>query len=359
MSTSEDPVVDLFCKETPWNHNTNNIWLGSSVSVSRNIEKFHFPGKLSGDKRQQVIGLLSRELLKSDNIKNPKLIPAKEVSAIQKEYLVEHFLSDRGFDQTEEGEAFLLDDTGEFLALINLQDHLLLHSLDLTQEIELAWQRLNRLEMDINRSLNFAFSEKFGFLTSDPLRCGTALVVHIFLHLPAMLYSGRLEESFDKIREEGIDYAGLQGSPTDLIGDVVSFRNLYTLGVNEENILSSLRTLATKLLVEETGLRLHFKQEGAKESDIIKDKISRAYAILLHSYRIEEIESLEAISMLKLGLDLEWVKGVTHADLNKLIFASRRAHSLSRETKKTSLEELPHRRSEYIHNALKGIELLV
>lgn len=338
----------------PWTDNPNSIWLGSSVTLLRNLEKFKFPAKLTADKRKQILSLLGKDLLASPHLKNPKLIKAEDLLPIQKEYIMEHFLHPFGFQQAHSGEAFVLDDTGEFLGILNLKDHLTLQWLDYKDELEPTWDRLAKIEMDVNKNIKFAFNSKFGFLTSDPSQCGTALLAYVFLHLPALIYSERLEEVVKKYKDESVLQTGLQGDPAEIIGDIVVFHNAYTLGVTEENILSSLRTLTTKILVEEKSVRTHMKQES---QSFMKDKVSRAYAILLHSYQIEAVEALSAISLVKLGLDLNWITGVGHESLNKLIVACRRAHLICHHNEKISQEEVPHKRAEFIHEALKGTSL--
>lgn len=346
-------------KDHPWNNNSNVIWLGSTLTLHRNLEKFKFPGKLSTDKRQQIISLLKRDLLPHQQLKNPKLILAEEMPPLEKEFLVEHFLSHQVFHQAHMGEAFILDETGEFLAVLNLRDHVLLQWIDPREELEQTWGRLAKIDLDMNRTTNFAFSPKFGYLTSDPTECGTGLIVYVFLHLPLLIHTHLLEETLKKYKDEGIAQTGLQGDPEQLIGDIVAFHNNYTLGVTEENILSLLRMLATKLVVEEKGARQHLLQEKESAVADIKDKVSRAYAILLHSYQIEAVESLQALSLLKLGLDLGWLKGTTQVALNHLLFSCRRAHLLRHHGYKVNQEEIPHRRAEFIHQTLKGLELLI
>lgn len=349
----------LLSEKPLWDNNPNTIWLGSTISISRNIEKFNFPEKLTVEKRQQVISVISAALLKSMYLEKAKLIAAETIPTIQKEFLVEHFLSSQGFEPMHSGEAFILDHSNAFLATINLKDHLSIHAIDITQEIEKTWDRLAKIEMEMEQSLKFAFSSNFGFLTSDPAECGTALVIRLFLHLPVLLYSGRLNTIIEMCKKENVSYAGIQGSPTDFIGDIMAFRNTHTLGVTEETILSSLRTLATKLLVEEKSMRMHIQNENESELAAIKDKVSRAYAILMHSYQIEEIEALEALSLLKLGLDLEWLQGIKHTDINALFFSCRRAHSLCYSSQNKSSHLLSHQRAEYIHRALGGLQLLI
>ncbi len=359
MSPPDKSNHPLLCNSSPWKDNANVIWLGSTLTLLRNLEKFNFSGKLAIDKRKQIISLISRNLLDSDQLKKPKLIPAEDMPPIEKEFLMEHFLASQGFHQAYSGEAFVLDETGEFLAILNLRDHVLLEWVDFREDLENSWDRLVKIELELAKSINFAFSPKFGFLTSDPSQCGTGLGVTIFLHLPALLNTNQLDEIIKKNKDDGVEQTGLQGDPHEVIGDIVAFHNSYSLGITEENILTSLRTLATKLIVEEKSLRQHIKQSTESEVADIKDKVSRAYAILLHSYQIEAIEALQALSLVKMGLDLEWLKGTSQAVLNGMLFDCRRAHLLCHYGQKISQEELPHRRAEFIHRVLHGLELLI
>ncbi len=303
----------LWCNQNPWSRNSNNIWLGSTITLIRNLERFEFPSKLSDDKRQQIIALLSKELLSHTSLKQPKLIKAEEMPPIEKEFLVEHFLTNQSFHQAHIGEAFILDESGEFLAMLNLRDHLVLQGIDCSEDLEATWDRLIKIEINVNKSIKFAFTTRFGFLTSDPTQSGTGLIAYVFLHLPGLIYTNQLEEAIKKYKDDGVEQTGLQGDPNEIIGDIVAFHNNYTLGLTEETILSSLRTLTTKLIVEEKSIRSHMKQE---DDSNMKDKICRAYAILLHSYQIEAVEALNAISLLKLGLDLGWLMNTSHTVLN-------------------------------------------
>jgi protein arginine kinase len=355
-----NPSHPLLCNESPWVNNGNSIWIASTMNLIRNLEKFNFPGKLAEDKRRQIVSLFSRDFLSCGQLNEPQVINAQDISSIDKEYLVEHFLSDQSFHQASIGEAFILDKSGEFLGLINLGDHLSLQMIDIREELESTWDKLIKIETHLMQSANVAFSPKFGFLTSDPYQCGTGFVAHVFLHLPALIYTENLNDVVAKNKDEGIEQTGLQGDPKDLVGDVVAFHNLYTLGVTEENILTSMRTIATKLILEEKSLRNHLRQDHGNEVIEIKDKVSRACGVLLHSYQIEAVEALQAISLLKLGLDLNWLTGTSQEALNHLLFTCRRAHLICQFGKdKISQEELPHRRAEFIHKALKGLELLV
>jgi len=346
----------ILCQKKPWSDNANPIWLASTVSLQRNIEKFKFPGKLASDRKKQLVSLVSKDLLTQNDLSAPFLIKAEEASNLEKEFLSEHFLSTHSFGSLGGGEGFVLDQSGEFLASINLLDHLQLQLIDCKGELENTWSRLVKIETALGKSLSYSFSTKFGFLTADPTQCGTALLVTVYLQVPGLIHSGKIDQILEQYADESITISGIQGSPTEIIGDVIMAQNNYTLGLTEENIVSSLRSFTTKILVEENSARNQITRDDAGD---YKDRVSRAYGILIHSYQIEAIEALNALSLLKLGVDAKWVQGIDNKQINQLFFNCRRAHLLCQFEEKFSQEETLHKRAEYIHKALKEVKLTI
>lgn len=355
MTASNSPHP-LLLQKKPWSNNANPIWLASTVSLQRNIEKYKFPGKLDAERKKQIIALVSKNLLGIEGLVNPILIKAEDIGFLEKEFLGEHFISTQNFNQAHQGEGFVLDDSGEFMATLNLRDHIHLQLIDCKGELENTWSRLVKMESTLGKSVNYSFLPKFGFLTADPTQCGTALLVSIFLQLPGLVHSNTIDDVLEKYSDDSIHITGIQGNPTEIIGDILVIQNNYTLGITEENIISALRSFTTKVLVEENSARTRIKKENSAD---FKDKISRAYGILTHSYQIEAVEALNALSLLKLGIETKWVKGIDNRQINELFFYCRRAHLLSQCKDKIPQEEILHKRAESIHQALKGVSLTI
>lgn len=353
MKENKNPH-SIFCENKLWGNNDNSLWLASTIQLYRNIEKYKFPAKLAADRRKQIVSLVSNELLNYPSLEKPTLLKAEELSSVEKEFLVEHFLTTHSFQETGMGEAFILEEKGDFMATFNLRNHIHFELIDTKGDLESAWKKVVDMEMTLGKAVNYSYSSKFGFLTADPAQCGTALLATAFLQPSGLIHTEVIDDKLDELTDDTLMVTGIQGSPTEIIGDVLALQNNYTLGVNEESIITSLRSVITKILVEERAARSKIKAEGNPQ---IKDKISRAYAILIHSYQIEAIEALNAISLLKLGLDLGWIKGVTMEQLNLLFFNCRRAHLLCQFKEKIPQEEILHKRAEFIHKTLKGVEL--
>jgi len=352
-SSPNDSFSDLTIS---WNENANTIWIASVVLLLRNIEKFNFPGKLDVDRRKQIVWLVSRELATLEGIESPKMIKGEDCTPLEKEFLVEHCLTNESFHQAHQGEAFILDKKGELLVSVNIKDHLHLHSIDTKGELENAWNRLVKLEMQLGKSLAYSYSPKFGFLTADPFECGTGLVVSVYLQPSGLIHSGKLEPALKKLQDDAVRIGGLQGDSVELIGDLVKIRNNVTLGINEETIIATLRSFVTKLIVEENIARKEIRESASAE---IKDKVARSFGILIHSYQIEAAEALNEIALLKLGLELGWLKGIGMKDLNRLFHNSRRAHLLRHFPEKVTQENIAHKRAEFIHQSLKDVTLTI
>ncbi len=339
---------------SPWDHNDNPIWLASQLKLQRNIEKFNFPQKLTTQKGNQLVSLLTNELHSLKEVGNLNVLMADSTTPLDKEYIYEHFLASNGFVHAHTGEAFVIDESGRFFSTINLGDHLHFYYIDTQGDLENSCNKLEGIEVKLGKRLKYSYSHRFGFLTADPADCGTAFTLSVFLQLPALIHTHELDEFLLQHQDDSLITTGLQGTLDEITGDLLVIRNNYTLGVSEESILSSVRSYTTKLIVHEQGKRKKLQEE---DCPVMKDKVSRAYGVLVHSYQIDAKEALNAISLLKLGVSLGWMTGVSIKELNSLFFRCRRAHLIVEHGAELTKEEIPHKRAEYIHSILNKAKL--
>jgi len=355
-SEKEKSNAFIYSIKRPWQGNTNSIWLASSIGLQRNIEKFKFPGKLDLERKKQLVSLVGNEILGIGLLQDPKLLKAEDLNFLDREYLVEHFLSMSSFHQMGVGEAFLLDGSGEVLTCFNLFDHLSFWKVTMQGDLENTWSQLVKMEVALGKTFTYSFSAKFGFLTADFSKSGTALTVATYLQVPALLHLETADQLLEQELDEAVMVTGIQGNPTEIIGDILVLQNNYSMGMTEENILAAVRSSTSKLIAEEKNARRQIRES---QNPIMMDKVSRAFGVLLHSYQIEAVEALNAISLLKLGVEMDWVGNCDSETLNDLFFNCRRAHLLSNYSEKITQEGIPHKRAEFIHKALKKITLLI
>lgn len=333
--------------EAPWDKNENVIWLASTLRIHRNIDKFKFPSKLEDERKKHLRELVANELMDLKEIPQSYSIKAEDLSPLEKDFFLEHFLIFDGFHEGRQGNAFVLDPTGQFIALLNVKDHLQLQLTDCSGDLEKTWSKLIAIENGVSSKFKFSFSQKFGFLTSDPALCGTGLVVSAFLHLPALIHLGKIQDFSEQIKNDGVVSFGLQGDPEELVGDMLVIRNSHTLGLNEESILGLVRSTILKLLVAEKSARTSIAKE---HNTSVIDAISRSLGILKFSYQLETVEALYAISHVKLGIELGWIQGMSVQEVNKLFFGCRRAHLNYNLHEKIPHEQIAAKRADFLRS---------
>lgn len=356
MKKGKSESHPIFRLKSPWETHTHNVWLASTLSVARNLTKFKFPSKLDKVREHQVISLIFENLSKCPELTNPELFKSEEIGPLQKEFLLEHFLILNGFHQAHAGEGFVVDDSGNFLAVLNLEDHLQLNILDTQQEIEKTWNRLLKIEAFLGKTLNFSFHSRFGYLTANPNHSGTALSITLYLHIPAVIHMGELSELLEREKDEEVEAIGLQGRTNEMIGDILVARNLCSIGLTEEYILTTMRMWATRAVISEISLRKKLMENNDEQ---IKNKVTRALGLLTHSYQLEAIEALNALSLVKLGVEIGWILSPPSLNINEIFFNSRRAHLMNQFNGKIDIPNLPRKRAEYLHEIASQLTLAI
>lgn len=355
----ENPKLpSSFIQNNPWQKKSHPIWPATSFNLKRNIARFNFPSRLAKEELNRLLPLLTnahQQILGKENV---QFFPAEELAALDKEFLFEHFLCEEGFQNADKGQGMIVALEGHFLALFNIRNHITLQWVDCCDAWEDTWGQLARLESEIGRELAYAFSPKFGYLTSQMENCGTALTVCAYLHVPALNHTGQIPALLHNLEE--VRATGMEGTGEHLLGDFLLVKNAFTLGVSEEGILRSVHLAATKVVGAESAAR----SKMVKENDVVvKDLISRAYGLLIHSYQLNTRETLTALSMIKLGIDLGWIVGLTDEEANAIFLQVRRAHLLlhlqhsGEQSVGEDQQAVQRQRAAFIHKRLKDVQL--
>lgn len=336
-----------------WNSENQAIWIASSLILRRNLARYYFPSKLKGNDFEVVLQSIKKAVLEQPSLKNPLFFSDKEIPINDRELLFEHFLLMRGMSKAPDSSGIVIDDSGLFLAFINADNHLEMRALCLNNQLEKTWNFLTEIDTAIGKMFPFAFSSKFGYLTADPGQAGTGLTVHAFLHLPALIHTKQIEKALASTNEEDIFFTGISGDTEEPVGDLVVIQNNYSLGMSEEAILHAVQTAATKLIGAEKTMRAHLKEEKNME---IKDLVGKAYGLLTHSYQLETKEALNLLSLVKLGLALEYISGIHDQKMSELFFKCRRGHLCSLFPELKEAKDIAQKRAEFLQKELQGLK---
>ncbi len=334
-----------FIQPTCWN---NDPWIGSELLLKRNIDKQHFPQKMGAEQKIRTASMLKEALLNLRILQNPHYFELSSLSPQEREFWEEKFLSRESLQHVDSSEGIIVDDSGQFSAMIHRENHLQLYLTSPKHPFPEPWNLLSSIENSLTKFFTFSYNPRFGYLTSDPSQAGTGLIVRAFLHLPALIQK---EILLDFIPEDVLIY-GL-GETSQFIGDLVVVENRYKLGLNEETIIHILEQNASALVAKELELREEMKKNPPMN---LRDKVSKAHGLLLFSHQLKTEEALSALSLVKLGEALGWISGLDPHFFSTLFFSCRRAH-LFRLGHAASNDELLEARASLIRTCYKDAHL--
>ncbi|MCB1108131.1 MAG: hypothetical protein KDK44_00560 [Chlamydiia bacterium] len=306
---------------SPWASHSSPIWTLAHYTLRRNLDHYPFPRHLSVTERTIISDVLKDALLKCASDK-PLHLPLSKLSPLDKSFLTEQLFWNDNLQTLSDEARVYMPPSFAWQALINGNDHLTLQCSSSQADWTHCYRLLYDLESALSRNLNFGFSQQFGYLTSKFPTCGTGFTVQIYLHLPLLIHSQKLDDLLLKLLPEGISARSLNHS-AKFVGDVVILYNPRSLGVAEGDLASRVTSLAQAIEREEKTLRSTLRNHPIPEWI---DRITKAYGLLRHSYKLSNKEALSALSPLKLATDLGWLEGITDAKFNILFFKMRRGH---------------------------------
>lgn len=207
--------------------------------------------------------------------------------------------------------------------MVNEEDHLRIQSMQPGFQLREAWEKIDALDSRLMEKLDFAFDEKYGFLTSCPTNVGTGMRASVMLHLPGLVMSNQIQAAIQAVSKLHLAVRGIFGEGTDNRGNLFQISNQSTLGESEQQILARLESVIRQMIAHEKNARRLMLE---KEQFSLLDHVGRSYGLLRHAYRLPVDEALNLLSGLRLGVDLGMFSSVDIATVNELFLSINPAH---------------------------------
>lgn len=311
------PLVDF----SLWNRKCAPIWTLSLYTLRRNLAHYPFPQCLNEQERQLVSNTFKAALVKHTSA--PYLLNLQQLQPATKTYLAEHYYWQNSMQRLHSGSLICIPTNLEWQALINGEDHLTIQYASLESTWTNPFRKLYEIEDALANQIAFAYHSKFGYLSPSLANVGTGLSLQIFLHLPLLIQTQKIQDYLLQLLPEGICAKSLSQNPSHFLGDLLVLHNPYSTGKSETDLLHRMHTIANEMVSAEEELRATLRNQPKPEWI---DRITRAYGLLRHSYKLSTKEALTQLSLLKLGSNLGWLEGLCDADCNTLFFQMRRGH---------------------------------
>lgn len=188
-------------------------------------------------------------------------------------------------------------------AVVNEEDHLQMQAMSAGGDLQPLWRQLSLVDDGLQaRGVDFAYSQKWGFLTACPANVGTAMRAGVTLHLPALAYMGRLDNLFRWLMRGGLTAQGIYGDEDcgdTAWGDFYRIGNQITLGASETELLQRLAVVIPVIVDYEREARRVLAQSD--RSWMRRESESAVRALKLQVQRSDK-EMLMLVSALRLGI---------------------------------------------------------
>lgn len=325
-----------------------DIVISSRVRAARNLVGVPFPHLLEPEKSMEVINAVKAALENkeaSDLTGNLELTLLNDLSPFERQILVDKHLISPDLLNDFQYKAVVLRDDEAVSIMINEEDHLRIQCLLSGLRLKEAWDIVDKVDDGLERSLDYAFSETLGYLTSCPTNAGTGLRASVMLHLTGLKITKQLGGVFNAISKLGLTVRGLYGEGTEALGDLFQLSNQITLGQSEEEIINNLISITRQILTQEQASRqvLYRERRG-----VVEDRVYRAYGILSNARILTLEETMRMLSDLRLGIGLKIISGVQDKLLNELMVKIRPAFLIKTAGREMSKSQLDAARADLI-----------
>jgi protein arginine kinase len=219
-------------------------------------------------------------------------------------------------------------------------------------QLRQVWAAIDRVDSVLEKKLDYAFDADLGYLTACPTNLGTGIRVSAMLHLPGLVLSEQINPIIQSVNKLGLAVRGLYGEGTEALGNVFQVSNQMTLGESESAIVERLEKVLAQIIEHEENARDSLLEKNAK---MVYNHIGRAYGILANAHSISSKETMNLLSLMRLGVDVQLFPGVERSLVDELFILTQPAHLQKQHSEKLSAEERDLIRADMVRDRLKQV----
>jgi len=343
---------DLLNHTSEWLKGTGpnaDIVISSRIRLARNLDKLPFPNWANKTQGEEVLNKIEAAMAKVEYLKNSTLFKLAEMDVLDKQFLVERHLMSHEHAQKTNSKAISIDNDEILAIMINEEDHLRMQLMQSGFNLFEAWNIINKIDDCLSNELTFAFLPEWGYLTACPTNTGIGMRGSVMLHLPALVMTRQIDRVLAAIAKLSFTTRGLYGEGTQAMGNFFQISNQVSLGHSETEIIEDINSLIRQIVEQETQAR---EVMFSKNRAALEDRVSRSFGILKNARIITSQETIELLSMVRLGSDLGLIKDIDRRKVNELFIITQPAHLQKIEGKRLSSQERDIKRAELIRNKL-------
>lgn len=345
-------IDDLLNSQGEWLKSTgpnSDIVMSSRIRLARNLSKYPFSHWASKKEQQEVLKVVKQALASAKKIKSSLCLDIGKLDSIDRQFLVERHLMSKEHTVDADNKGLCISDREILSVMINEEDHLRIQVMKSGFDLRDSWHIINATDNELASALDYAFSLDFGFLTACPTNTGTGMRASVMLHLPSLVMTKQIGKVLQAITKLSLTARGLYGEGTEASGNFFQISNQVSLGHSEEDIIDNIERIIKQIIDHEQGAREALLSQNRS---VLEDRIWRAYGTLKSAHIITSSETIDLLSLVRLGVDLNLIKELDRALINELFIILQPAHLQKLEKKKLDPNQRDVKRAQLIREKL-------
>lgn len=318
--------------------------VSTRIRLARNLSDIPFPNRMTVNQKTQLCDKVcdvAKKIMEFQRIDMKNLTQIQAVSLVEQHLISPEFISDT------EGKTLLLSKDKTISIMINEEDHLRIQVIKSGLSLSEAYAIADELDNILSEKLNFAFSEKLGYLTQCPTNLGTGMRASLMLHLPALKKSRALSKIASNLSKLGLTIRGIYGENSESASDMYQLSNQVSLGISERAAIDNLQNIASQLVSQE------IKARDRMLSDITAvDSICRSLGILKNARVIDHNEAMNLLSNVRLGVAQKVIESLTLDSIDELISNIQPASITQRCNEQLTPQQRDIKRADYLRERL-------
>src|ERR1700724_4830864 len=166
----------------------HQIVVSSRVRLARNLRNRAFPGHAKKAERTAVLDMIKPCLENLPEMQDSFSELFQDLSALEKQVLVERHLISREQAAKGAGSALVINRRQTLSGMINEEDHLRMQSMRSGLQLKQAFKLLDKIDTALENELEFAYDQQLGYLTACPTNVGTGMRASAMFHLPGLVF---------------------------------------------------------------------------------------------------------------------------------------------------------------------------
>ncbi len=275
-----------------------DIAIATLGRLVRNLPDYSFPGWSTAKTRHSVVDTLLPIVLARPGFKTAFHADMASLSLEQRRILLERRLITPCMAARQEGCHVIVPRKQDISVMLNEEEHLVAHFFRKGFELATVLRDMQHFAESLERDVRFASNSEQGYLTSLPSEAGEGMQFYAVLHLPALTLNDNTEQLARGLEKLQVNMSPFYNGMQDDTGNTYV---LFTpaIPVNEtEEVMEDFSNVVQAVIVRELQVRSRLLSTSAVD---IADRMGRALGTLCYAMRLSYRESLDYLSLLRLG----------------------------------------------------------